>query len=218
MITLRRDKEHHHEPLLDGFGALEILAEDRVPPSADVPRHSHEDADIVTYVREGVLAYEDSAGRSGVIHAGEFQRMTAGRRSGYKQANASRSDWAHVFQICLLRDEARPEPRNEQKRFSAAERRGVLCLVASRDARRGSLRIQQDAFIFSAMLDPGQHVVHELSHGRSAWLHLVHGSATLGDIVLSAGDGAGISAERAVSVTAREYTEILLLDLGTLYA
>jgi hypothetical protein len=68
--------------------------------------------------------------------------------------------------------------------------------------------------MYSAMLDPGQHVVHELSQGRSAWLHLVQGEVTLGDIVLRTGDGAGVTAERAVSLTAREETEILLLDLG----
>jgi hypothetical protein len=36
----------------------------------------------------------------------------------------------------------------------------------------------------------------------------------LGDLILTAGDGAGFTAERAVSLTAREETEILLLDLG----
>ena len=64
------------------------------------------------------------------------------------------------------------------------------------------------------MLGPGKHVVHELREGRSAWLHLVEGEITLGDVVLSSGDGAGVTAEYAVSLTAREETEILLLDLG----
>jgi redox-sensitive bicupin YhaK (pirin superfamily) len=57
-------------------------------------------------------------------------------------------------------------------------------------------------------------VVHELSPGRSAWLHVVQGEVTLGDDVLGTGDGAGVTAERAVSLTAREETEILLLDVG----
>jgi hypothetical protein len=57
-------------------------------------------------------------------------------------------------------------------------------------------------------------VVHELSQGRSAWLHLLQGEVTLGDIVLSTGDGAGITGERAVSLTASEESEILLVDLG----
>ncbi len=232
MITLRRATERHHDrrrkqevwhtfypedladAFADGFGALEILNEDRLPPGGGVPRHPHRDAEIVTYVREGALAHEDSMGRSGVIHAGEFQRMTAGRGIRHSETNASRTDWAHVFQIWLRPSEAGLEPSHEQKRFCAAERRGFLCVVASPDGRSGSLRIHQDALMYSAMLDPGQHVVHELSQGRSAWLHLVQGEVTLGDVVLTTGDGAAVTAERAVSLTAREETEILLLDLG----
>ena len=45
------------------------------------------------------------------------------------------------------------------------------------------------------------------------WLHIVEGEASLGDVVLSTGDGAGIALERSVSVTARERTELLLINL-----
>ncbi len=76
------------------------------------------------------------------------------------------------------------------------------------------MRIHQDALMCSALLEPGQHVVHELSPGRMAWLHLVEGEVTLGDIVLTTGDSAGVTAERAVSLTAQSETEILLVDLG----
>jgi len=66
----------------------------------------------------------------------------------------------------------------------------------------------------AAMLEPGRHVVHELAQRQRAWLHIVQGDATLGDIVLTTGDGVGVTAERAVSLTARVRPEILLLDLG----
>ena len=39
------------------------------------------------------------------------------------------------------------------------------------------------------------------------------GAASLGDVVLTTGDGARVTADRAVSLTAREPTEILLLDV-----
>jgi len=198
----------------DGFGSLETLNEWRMGPGAGVPRHRHHDVEIVSYVREGALAYEDAMGCSGVVQAGEFQRMTAGSGMRHNETNASRSDGAQVFQMGLRSWEAGLDPGYEQKRFSAAERRHGLCIVASPDSRRGSLRIHQDALIYSAMLDPGQHVVHELSPGRMAWLHLVQGEAALGDVILTTGDGAGLKGERAVSLTAREETEILLLDLG----
>lgn len=197
-----------------GFATLESLSENLLPPRASVPRHPNDAAEMVTYVRLGALAYKDSIGRSGVIRSGEFQSMTAGRGIRRRDRNASRTTWAHIFQVRLRPSEAGPTPALEQKRFSAAERRGRLCVVASPDGRRGSLPMQQDALMYSALLDPGQHMVHEISQGRSVWLHLVQGEASLSDLVLRTGDGVGVRAERAVSLTARKGTEILLLDLG----
>jgi quercetin 2,3-dioxygenase len=232
MITVCRATERHHEQsrkletwltfdplnrsgtLSDGLGNIENVKESRLAPGAGVPRASGHDAEILTYVCEGALAYENSLGSSGVVQAGEFQHVTTGRGLHHSKTNASRTDWAHFFQIWLRPSEADLDPGHEQKRFTTAQRRGELCVVASFDARRGSLRIHQDALIYSALLDPGQHVVHELAQGRSVWIHLVQGEVALGDIVLTTGDGAGITAERAVSLTASEESEILLVDLG----
>ena len=175
---------------------------------------ARDQAEIVTYVREGTVACEDPLGHSGVIHAGEFQHRMAALGARHREANASRASWAHVFQIRLRRDAAALGPGREQKRFSTAERRGGLCIVASPDARRGSLRLRQDARMYSALLAPGQHVVHELPPGRAAWLHVVQGEVRLGDLVLTAGDGAGVATEHAVSLTACSDSEILLFDVA----
>ena len=202
------------DPLMGGFGSLELLNEHQLPAGAHLSAQPQRDAEILTYVREGRLAHESTSGRSGIIHAGEFQRRTRGRGARHKEANASRTDGAHVLQLWLRPSRLELAPGEEQKRFSAAERRGALRVVAAPDARQGSLRIQLDALVYSALLDLGQHVVHELLPGRKAWLHLVHGEATLGDLVLTTGDGAGIAAERVVACTARKASELLLVDLG----
>jgi len=238
MITLLRATERHHDRRREqevwhtfhraaeapsaapsragGFAALAALDENRLPPDGDIRRRRqpHREVEIVTYVREGALAQEDSTGRSGVVHAGEFQRRAAGRGDRGSERNASLTDPAHVFQLCLGPFPSGLEPGHEQKRFSTAQRRGGLCIVASPDGRSGSLRVDQDALMYSALLSPGQHVVHELSPARSAWLHVVEGEATFDGLVLTSGDGAGVTAERVVSLTAREETEILLVDLG----
>jgi hypothetical protein len=230
MIIVRRAHERDHErgrkqevwrtfyardqpdQLASGFGAIDVWREHRLAPRA-AHRYPRENAEIITYVREGTLSYQDSTGQSGLIAAGEFQRMTAGKSVRYEEANASPTDWAHVFQICLRPRGPELEPGHEQKRFSAAERRGHLCLVASPDARDGSLRVHQDAYLFSAIVERGQHVVHELGKGRGAWLHVVAGAVTLGGVVMNSGDGVGITSERSVSFTAGETSEVLLLDL-----
>jgi hypothetical protein len=51
----------------------------------------------------------------------------------------------------------------------------------------------------------------ELAPGSCAWFHVVAGEAWVGGALLAAGDGAGIAAEYAVSLIARDDTEILLV-------
>jgi redox-sensitive bicupin YhaK (pirin superfamily) len=208
-------------PLAVDFGFMTIFNEMRLPPnggtapySHDEVENSHDEAEIITYVHKGALAQEDSSGSSGVIHAGEFQYMTTGRGVRHKERNASQNDWAHIFRIALHPSEVGLDCAHEQKRFTTAQRRNVLCAVASRDGRKESLRIRQDVLIYSSILDPGHHLFHELLPGRSAWLHIVNGEATLNDIVLTQGDGVGVTIEPSVSLTVQEKTEILLVDLG----
>lgn len=232
MIIIRRTEERYHDHsrqgdvwltffpqagagvLDNGFGALESLDESRLSPGAAVLRRASRDAEVVTFVREGALAWQDSTGSSGLVETGEFRRTTARRGIRQSEANASRTQGTHLFKLWLRPGQAELEPSHEHKRFSAAERRGRLCMVGSPDGRRASLLLHGDALLFSSLLDPGTHIAHGLLPGRSAWLHVVLGEVTLGEVVLGAGDGVGVTSEVAVSLTARLETELLLLDLG----
>ena len=204
--------ENHAGVLSEGFGGLAIFNEMRLPPSESSDPHPMNETETITYVYKGALAQEDSKGYSGVVHTSEFQRMTTGRVIRYKETNASRTDWAHIFRIYLLPSEVGLDCTHEHKHFTAAERRKVLCAVVSPDGRKGSLRILQDTCIYSSILDPGQHIVHELLPGRKAWLHIVYGEATVNGIDLVQGDSVGIIGEPSVSLTVQENTELLLVD------
>lgn len=232
MITLRRADERLHErvngqkawqtfhrqssggPLAGGFGSLAYLDELRLAPGGDVAPHQRRDAEIVTYVREGAVAFEDSTGRSGVIQAGEVALATVGRGIRHSQTNASPTKSAHLFVIWLRPAQVGLAPSHAQGRFSQAERRGVLRAIASPDGRTGSLRLNQDALVYSALLERGQHLVYDLHLARRAWLHVVQGELEFASFVLTAGDGAGLTSERAVSVTGLVASEILIIDVG----
>jgi redox-sensitive bicupin YhaK (pirin superfamily) len=197
-----------------GFGAVEALSEIRLAPRATAARNERKKTEIFTYVQSGALVFEDPTGPSRLLQAGEFQILTSGPGIRHGRRNASRRDWVRFYQIELHDPQAELEARHVEKRFSAAERRAGLCVVASLDARAGALPIHQDVVVCSALLDVGQHMVQELSGGRRAWLHVVQGQVLLDDVLLSAGDGAGISAKRAVSFTAGSASEVLLVNLG----
>jgi len=231
VLLIRRDNQRSHRhrrathswhtfgdrPLerghVEGFGALSALDEYRLAKGAGVPHHGGRDAEILTYVHEGAIAFEDPAGRSGVLQAGEFQRFSVKLREHSRETNASDTEPAHVFQIDLRPSRASLLPGQEHKRFSAAQRKRDLCTVASPDGRGGSLRMEQDTYLYSVLLSKGQHVAHELLLERTAWLHVVEGEVQVGDVVLTTGDGAGFSAEPVVSITALRECELLIVDL-----
>ncbi len=174
-----------------------------------------ENAETISYTIEGTVTLDDLEGHSGLLRAGEFQRRTVGRHSRHAERNASQSDRARLVRLSLRPLAAsRGAHAPERRLFSVAERRGVLCLVASPDGRRDSLAIAADAQLFSSFLAVGQHVIHELVGGRRSWLQVLAGEVSSADLVVGAGDGLAISGERCVSLTAQEETELLLLDLA----
>ena len=231
MITCRRSEERFHERRhrqelwltffprdrasrdQTGFGVLESVSQHSLPPRAIASRQVHLDTEILTYVRAGKLRYEDSGHGSGLIGAGQFQLSSTGRGIRRVETNASRGSWTTYFQAWLRADEPGLEPSRQQKRFGVATRRGGLRTVASPDGREGSLRLHQDAFIYSAILDVGHQLVHDLADRRKAWLHVVEGQVLVEDEVLNTGDGAGVMSRSSMALRARVATEVLLFDV-----
>jgi redox-sensitive bicupin YhaK (pirin superfamily) len=103
-------------------------------------------------------------------------------------------------------------PSYEQKSF-AKEVDGKLRLVASPDGREDSIALLQDAELYIARLKTGQKVTHELKPTRHAWLQAAKGAVTFNGVEMIAGDGAAVSDEQKLEITAQEDAEVLLFDL-----
>jgi len=170
--------------------------------------------EILSYVLDGGLAHKDSTGGGGVIRPGDVQRMSAGTGVMHSEFNPSRTDPVHFLQIWLVPDRRGITPGYEQKHFSPEQRQGQLRLIASPDAAGGSLKIHQDARVYTTLLGKGDSVSHALASGRHAWVQVARGKVRLGDVTLSAGDGAAISEESELRLTADEPSEVLLFDLA----
>ena len=204
----------YHDPEHMRFRALRVINEDRVQPRRGFDTHSHRDMEIVTYVLEGALRHEDSLGTGSVIRPGDVQRMSAGTGVSHSEFNHSATELVHLLQIWILPEREGLEPSYEQKHFPAEERRGVLRLVASRDARGSSIRIHQDVDLYASLLREGDSLGHELRPGRHAWLQVARGHCTLNGLPLEAGDGAALSGEPALRLAGTTDAEVLLFDLA----
>jgi redox-sensitive bicupin YhaK (pirin superfamily) len=205
----------YHDPEHMGFSDLRVINEDRVEGGHGFPPHPHRDMEIVTYMLAGALAHRDSMGNSSIIRTGEVQRMSAGTGVVHSEYNASDWEPAHLLQIWILPARQGIEPGYEQKLFSDEEKRGKLRLLVSPDGRDGSLKIFQDVYLYSTVLDPGAAVRHNFAAGRHGYIQVARGTAQVGNESLATGDGAAVTDTDAVLLRAGpdEPAEILLFDL-----
>jgi len=203
-----RDPEHM------GFGSLRVINEDRIQAGQGFGVHPHRDMEILTWVLEGALEHKDSLGSGGVIRPGELQRMSAGTGLTHSEFNASQTEPVHLIQIWIQPEAQGLEPRYGQTVFPAEGRRNRLQLLASHSGREGSLDIHQDAELWVADLEASVTLDHALKPGRNAWIQVARGRITVNGTALEPGDGAALTGESLLSITAAEASQILLFDLG----
>ena len=232
MITIRKSEERGHfdlrwldtyhtfsfdqykDPAHMHFRSLRVINEDRVAPGQGFPTHSHRDMEIITYIMSGALEHRDSMGNGSVIRPGDVQRMTAGTGVSHSEFNPSESEAVHLLQIWILPKAHGLSPGYEEKAFAEEERRGRLRLIASDDGREGSVSINQDARVYASLLEAGQIITDTLPPNRYAWIQLARGTLRLNGLELKQGDGAAVSKESELSISAHDRAELLLFDLA----
>jgi quercetin 2,3-dioxygenase len=204
----------YQDPRHMGFGHLRVINEDRVQPGTGFGTHGHRDMEIISYVLEGALAHKDSMGNGSTIVPGDVQRMSAGKGVLHSEFNQAPKGVTHFLQIWIEPDVTGVAPSYEQKHFDAASKRGKLRLVASPDGREGSVTIHQDAFMYAALLDGTDRVVHKLRPGRRAYLHVARGGVTANGQALGAGDALKLARAEEIVLEHGEDAELLLFDLA----
>jgi quercetin 2,3-dioxygenase len=206
--------DQYYDPKWMGFRSLRVINEDFVAPGQGFPLHPHRDMEIITYVLEGALQHNDSMGNGSIIRPGDGQRMSAGSGVRHSEANSSKTDSVHLLQIWIMPEKRGIEPSYEQKSFPEDEKQGKLRLIASPDAKNGSVEINQDAKLFVTLLKPEQEVEHEIAKDRHAWIQVAKGAIELNGKTLNQGDGAAVSDETTLTLKGTTDAEVLLFDLA----
>ena len=203
----------YYDPEYMGWGNLRVINEDRIDPGTGFGSHGHRDMEIVSYVLSGELAHRDSMGNVAMIPPGDVQRMSAGSGVRHSEFNHADGQVTHFLQIWIQPDAIGIEPGYEQKTIPAARKRGKLRLIASSDARDGSVLVHQDVSIFASILDGDDRLEHPLAPGRLGYVHVARGTLTVNGIALEAGDALKLADEGSVVLEAGKDAEILLFDL-----
>lgn len=231
MRTIRRSEERGHDdrgwldarhsfsfsdyydPRWSGFGALRVLNEDRVVPTAGFPPHAHRDMEIITYVLSGTLKHRDSLGNCGLIHPGELQLMSAGTGIQHSEYNPSPCEALHLLQIWIEPAQRGLAPRYQQTALAVAPHPG-FSLVAGPPDSAAPLRLAQDACLLIARPAAGRVLRQALDARRRYYLHLARGTIGVGNEVLQDGDALLLERESALDLSAMRNSELLLFELA----
>lgn len=205
----------YYDPQHMGYSVLRVINEDIVAAGMGFVKHAHRDMEIVTYMLSGQLRHQDSIGNGSVITAGDVQRMTAGTGVEHSEFNVSNTEPAHLLQIWLLPANNNLAPSYEDKHFTDKQKNNRWCLIASQDAREGSLLIHQDVNVYASKLSQDTHLPYDVQSDRNLYLQVARGEISLNGEVLTAGDAAKIDAKTAVELDATADSELILFDLPT---
>ncbi|MEE6135815.1 pirin family protein [Mycobacterium sp. 050128] len=202
----------HYEPDNTHHGLLVVNNDDVVAPQSGFDTHPHRDMEIVTWVLEGELTHQDSAGNHGVIYPGLAQRMSAGSGILHSEKNDSLTQPVHFVQMWIVPDESGIPPGYQQHEIGhiGAELVTIASGIPGRDAAI-SLH-NRAAALHGARLQPGDTVITP----GAPYLHVFvpRGRLTLdGTDELSEGDAARITDGGGSRLTASEPTELLIWEM-----
>jgi redox-sensitive bicupin YhaK (pirin superfamily) len=231
MITVRRDRDIHdidggwfrarwhfsfdtyRDPENDSFGAMRVFNDDRLIPGAVWPLHPHRDVEGLTYVVEGSFGHQDNVGGPfGPLPAGSVQRMTLGSGALHSELNASKTEPMRFIQIWILPDTPDLPPAVEQRVFTKEDRANRLLRVIG---PKGDdvVTVHQDASVYVASLAPGTEVSHLIGTGRGVYGYLIEGAAAFNREDLATGDAVKVMDEAALTITATEPSDVILVDV-----
>ena len=201
-----------HDPSRMGWGALRVWNDDEIAPKSGFPAHPHADMEIITYVREGAITHQDSLGNQGRTEAGDVQVMSAGTGIRHAEYNLE-PETTTLFQIWIEPKGRGGPPSWGARPFPKDDRAGRFVTLASGlDGDADALPIRTDARVAGATLKAGETTEYALGRTRHAYLVPAVGAIEVNGVRLDARDGAAVSDEEVLRVTALEDAEVVLVD------
>ena len=212
------DARHHfsfamyHNPQRRGFGSLLVINDDKVASGRGFATHPHDNMEIITYVREGAITHRDSLGNTGRTGAGDVQVMSAGTGVFHSEHNGEAVD-TRLFQIWIRPNKLNVHPRWDAREFPKAPSADGLHLLVSGQPEhegQGALFIHADAAIYGGVLPQGARITQNVKH--QAYVLVSRGDIVLNGIAMKQGDGAEVTDQKELAITASSDAEVLVID------
>ncbi|MCH7472733.1 pirin family protein [bacterium] len=203
-----------YDPQWMSFRSLRVINEDIIAAGRGFATHPHDNMEIISYIVSGELRHQDSMGSGSVIARGEVQLISAGTGISHSENNPSDENPTHMLQIWIEPERTGLPPGYDQRVFSDEAKRDRLCPIATPGGREGSLVINQDVNLYASLLSAEKAVQLDLAGDRHAWVQVISGEVALNGVSLRNGDGAAVSDETVLRLSAIRDAEFLLFDLA----
>ena len=202
----------YRDPRRMGWGSMRVWNDDTIAPQTGFPPHGHKDMEIITYVRRGAITHEDNLGNRGRTVAGDVQVMSAGTGIRHSEYNLE-PETTQIFQIWIMPDSQGMPPTWGAKPFPRSDRSGRFVALASGiEGDADALPIRTNARVLGATLKAGASAEYRFDGKRLGYLVPASGRVEINGLTLEARDGAAISNENTIRVTALEDAELVLVD------
>ena len=197
------------------FGVMMILDNGIIAPGGKgFGMHPHENMEIVSIVVSGTMMHSDTAGHSGINIENAVQLISAG--TGIEHSEHNQSDTVPIdnLQIWFLPKPGNLPPNYQQMMSPSQARDQQLQLLLSPDAAAGSLKINQDVWLWRGSFDRGTEVSHiRKLTGNGLYLLVIEGTANAEGKTLHRRDGMGITDQHHLKITFPERADILIIDV-----
>ena len=182
----------HHHPDWMGFGPLRVINDDVIAAGRGFGMHPHRDMEIITVMIQGQLNHRDSMGNSGVINAGDVQRMSAGTGIVHSEMNEGH-EACRLLQIWIEPSEEGLSPAYEQRTPNIGSDTWTP-LLAPNDP--SVMAIERPVSLWRTQPSAGQNLTWPVQSIELGWIQMIEGEIELPrpsatSIRLRKGDGLG---------------------------
>jgi redox-sensitive bicupin YhaK (pirin superfamily) len=211
----------HYDPEDVAFGPLLAHNDDRVQTGEGYPDHLHRDTEILTWVLEGSLVHEDSAGNRGLIVPGLAQRMSAGsgilhaeRNDAFRLDPSRPAAPVRFVQMWLRPDTPGQAPSYESRGIDLDDLDGSWLPVASGHHPDPAVRLDSaGSTLWVTRLRPGTSRL--LPGGGLLHVYLTDGEVEIESVGrLEAGDALRLTDGGQLRVTGVRDAELLVWEMA----
>ena len=181
-----------------GYGPFARFDLCSLAPGTLIPMHEHRNDEIVTYMTAGTLRHADSGGSSFDVTTDNLMVMNAGAGFRHEERvplDGPVAEWLQIF--------VRPRAPDLAPQAQLVDRPpahpGEWRLLAGDEASGAPTTVRSAVHIYDASLERRRLALPALP-GRDAYVHVVAGTASIGNEPIAAGEGALLTREDAAEV------------------